>query len=156
MHGRNLRKAKGIDDKGWIVGNCIHSEDAEDNWETIIIPTRNSNMFTKGGTNGTLSFERWHRVDDSTICQCTGLLDKNDKLIWENDIVARIIFGEKITGVVVWVDAGFTGFMLKVKKADKIIFYPMGRGQHDDDENAQCGDEVIGNVFDNPELLEVL
>ena len=28
-----------------------------------------------------------HEVDQSTICQCTGLKDKNGKLIWENDVV---------------------------------------------------------------------
>ena len=27
-------------------------------------------------------------IDQSTICQCTGLKDKNGKLIWENDVVA--------------------------------------------------------------------
>ena len=31
----------------------------------------------------------WYEVDPSTICQCTGLRDKNGKLIWENDICDR-------------------------------------------------------------------
>ena len=26
-------------------------------------------------------------IDKSTICQCTGLKDENDNLIWENDIL---------------------------------------------------------------------
>ena len=30
-----------------------------------------------------------HEVEPSTICQCTGLKDKNGNLIWENDIVRR-------------------------------------------------------------------
>lgn len=35
----------------------------------------------------TISGSCFCEVDKSTICQCTGLKDKNGKLIWENDIV---------------------------------------------------------------------
>lgn len=42
---------------------------------------------------------------------------------------------------------------MKVKWPGGASFYPIGRGQYDDDEGDLCGDVVIGNVFDNPELL---
>lgn len=89
MEDRYLFKAKRIDNGEWVQGNLIQSCDATDGWETIIIPIKNSNMFTKHikRNYGNLGFENWYRVDQSTICQCTGLKDKNGKLIWENDIV---------------------------------------------------------------------
>ena len=78
-------------------------------------------------------------VDPSTICQCTGLKDKNGKLIWENDIV-------KINGVVYicfWNESNFEwGF--KNNAEDFGVAYVSS-----DEIN------VIGSVIDNPELLEV-
>lgn len=101
-------------------------------------------------------------VEPSTICQCTGLRDKNGKLIWENDIVKFEDCGEE----------GYEykeGFDFENKAR---VEFTEGRwsltdflsdnsavidGMYDHEEFmdlwGEC--EVIGNIFDNPELLEV-
>lgn len=47
MNDRYLFKAKRVDNGEWVQGNLILSNDAEDGYRAIIIPTNNSNMFTK-------------------------------------------------------------------------------------------------------------
>ena len=84
-------------------------------------------------------------VDPSTICQCTGLKDKNGKLIWENDICNYYNPEDKDgigiikNGYVLWIDG-----TISMRHKMTPLFY------------LQCKDEweVIGNIFDNPELLE--
>lgn len=83
----------------------------------------------------------------STICQCTGLKDKKGKLIWENDILSGHIddeFPEDETRKrVVWHENGWC------TNETGCDYY---EGLDDfDSENF----EVIGNMIDNPELLEV-
>ena len=77
-------------------------------------------------------------IDENTICQYTGLTDKNGRKIWENDIVLEVQPCKRTFKITYDVDAFcFDGneIMLRVRNArDKV--------------------EVIGNVFDNPELLE--
>ena len=80
-------------------------------------------------------------VDPSTICQCTGLRDENGKLIWENDII-KCRLGKAI---VLWDEAEW-----KIKKHDDFIWYKDLYYWVISARNA----EVIGNIFDNPELLE--
>lgn len=77
----------GLITENGVQGNLIRSSDAEDGYEAIIIPTNDSNMYTKGWSIGDLGFENWHKVNETTICRCTGLNDKHCNLIWENDIL---------------------------------------------------------------------
>lgn len=73
-------------------------------------------------------------IIQNTICQCTGLRDKNGKLIWENDIMKYQWDGETRIDVVKYEPP-----MFSYKNVIRWNLYQ---------------DEVIGNVFDNPELLE--
>lgn len=80
-----------------------------------------------------------------TICQSTGLRDKNCKLIWENDIVNCLT--EECCGYIGWNESE-AGFYFNVLLED-------GRFEEEHIYDYQDGIEVIGNIFDNPELLEV-
>ena len=80
-------------------------------------------------------------IDDSTICQCTGIKDKHGKLIFENDIVRC---GKNCT--VTWCDT-FASWRLNTSGWMYSHFF----GEACKPEDV----EIVGNIFDNPELLEV-
>lgn len=86
-------------------------------------------------------------IEEETICQCTGLKDKNGKLIWENDILSGHIddeFPEDETRKrVVWHENGWCTNEPGCDYYEKLDDF--------DSENF----EVIGNMIDSPELLEV-
>lgn len=87
-------------------------------------------------------------VDPTTICQCTGLKDKNGKLIWENDIASYsdLITGDKKIICIEW-NKMQASFVRKYRS-------PMGLQYIYIDEYIASRMEIIGNIFDNPELLE--
>lgn len=86
-------------------------------------------------------------VDPETICQYTGLTDKNGKKIWEGDILEGHLddkFPEDVTREkVIWHE---NGWKTEESRCDDKAYL-----DEFDTENF----EVVGNVFDNPELLEV-
>ena len=88
-----------------------------------------------------------YKIDEKTICQCTGLRDKNGKLIWENDILSGHLdadFPEDETRIrVVWYENGWCTNETGCVDYEKL----------DDFDSEHF--EVIGNTIDNPELLEV-
>lgn len=155
MENRYLFRAKRTDTGEWVQGNLIQSCDATDGWESIIIPVKNSNMFTKhiGHGYGNLGFENWYRVNPSTICRCTELKDKNGKLIWENDIVdGHIKRGAAFLNCLVLWNESKARFDVRAKGCN----FPMTLDEVTGDISVGGLDyEVVGNKFDNPELLEV-
>ncbi len=86
-------------------------------------------------------------VDPSTICQCTGLKDKNGNLIWENDIIKAWSQGTCAKGKIKQRIDGTWIMYPAWQKGEMWYLFP--------DNNGETTVEVIGNVFDNPELLEV-
>ncbi len=86
-------------------------------------------------------------IDPETLCQYTGLTNKNGKKIWENDILCGHLdeeYPENITyEKVFWDVSGFC-----TKEECSVDIEPL-------DEWDEQYFEVCGNVFDNPELLEV-
>ncbi len=163
MKNRDLYRGKRLDNGEWVEGNIIKSGDAEEGWEAIIIPTMNSNMFTKHEPNELLGFENWFRIDPSTICKCTGLKDKNGKLIWENDIVKFEDYGEEQgpeykEGYEYENNARVEfaeGRWSLTDFADDNSAVMDAMNDHAEFMELWSNSEVIGNKFDNPELLEM-
>lgn len=123
MNDRYLFRAKRTDSGEWVEGDLVHS-----------VYKINDICVGKYGSDVGL-----HQVDESTICQCTGIKDKNGKLIWENDIVScsgnlKVSWNKKYSGYCLekegWAYQHFFGEACE-----------------------PCDCEVIGNIFDNPMLV---
>lgn len=87
------------------------------------------------------------QIDPETLCQYTGLTDKNGKKIWENDIVQAWSEGSNAIGKVIRRVDGLYIMYPAYQKKEFWGLYP--------NKNGKTTVEVIGNIFDNEELFEV-
>lgn len=140
-----LFKAKRMDNGEWLEGFVFETND-------------NSYIAYNGQFDDDLFLSPSNifiRVDKNTICQYTGLTDKNGKKIWENDVVKKHFYtdydayanSEEYVGKVEYLD--FAWCITFEENKHKCV-YPIFMAVEFKDAEYY---EVIGNIFDNPELL---
>ena len=140
MQDRFLSRGKRIDNGEWVEGYYVKGLDIHDK-EVHMIFEPGTIFYSSGETDG------WVEVEASTICQCTGSKDKNGKLIWENDIVRD----EQGNFYKAFWQNNYYQFSWVCVKTDVFLI-----GTKWDLWSIKSFEiEVIGNKFDNPELLEV-
>ena len=131
-----LFKAKRVDNGEWVVGQyvntCYPGNDKETGHFIVVYPNE------------------YHEIYTSTICQFTGFYDKNGNRIWDNDIVntnsnvrAQIKFGLYSNG------------FSKRKHNQGFYMDFMDKEYYRHELGYWAGKSVvIGNIFDNKELLQ--
>ena len=158
MEDRYFFKAKRLDNREWVQGYLIYSFTG-----VPIIVTEYDHI---------LMLVTRYEVDMKTICQCTGLKDKNGKLIWENDIVDFLghkgivkyecgSFGVAYRECIDWEEiesnicpvTGCDNALYACENDNFISLWEIYWNFNDEDNSVNTV-EVIGNIFDNPELLE--
>lgn len=157
-----LSKAKQIDNGEWIEGSLIDL-DIDSGYCYIVPPYKKASILPIIF----LITDRMKLVDPETLCRFTGLCDKNGNKIWKNDILmchgnpkdlVKAAFGEFgvrniETGSIV---DKVVGWHYEVVPTDTIsrcepFCWPMPLTEYYID---RCEMEVVGNIFDNPELLQ--
>ena len=155
MEDRYLFKAKRLDTHDWILG--------------FLSMHKTGKYFIRPIGGSASSSEE---VEKNTICQCTGLKDKNGKLIWENDIADFLghkgtikfecgSFGIAFREIIDWeeIEANICSITgcdnpLYACENDNFISLWEIMWNFNDIEDSIETIEVIGNIFDNKESLE--
>lgn len=109
-----------------------------DNWEWVYgdsMKTQRSTLIVEEFEDDgfRVSIKTGYIVSPESVGQWTGLVDRHGKEIFEGDVVSNGVF----KGTVEFTDGGYYPFSSSMG-----TFYP-----------DECG--VIGNIHDNPKLMEV-
>ena len=151
MSNRYLYRAKRTDNGEWIVGSLIQTPYLGSIRSWISSEQEDKARLREISSNQAVW--RAFEVRTNTICQCTAMPDKNRKIAYEHDIIKTPVGNAKIA----WscsqnptdnhINVGFEVVFLDATANDNYrhdLVYWIEKS------------EVIGSVFDNPELLEVV
>lgn len=151
----NLFKAKRKDNGKWIEGYYQKRYDLLGNEEHLIFHADSYNVW------------EYAEIDPETLCWSTGRCDKNGKKIWKNDILmchgnpeelVKAAFGEFgvrnfETGTIVDKVIGWHYEIIPTDTVSRCEPFcwsmPLTKDYID-----RCEMKVVGNIFDNPELLQ--
>lgn len=157
MEDRCLFRAKRIDNGEWVQGYIVkYGYTGREKY--YIVPDYASDLYAI-------------LIDKSTIYQCTGLKDRNGRLIWENDIVnfldhKEIVkyecgsFGIAFESPIDWEE--IQSNIMRVTGCENILYACENDNfislweiywNFNDEDNCLNTVEVIGNIFDNPETI---
>lgn len=129
-----LFKAKRKDNSKWIKGYYQKRYDLLSNEEHLIFHADSYNVW------------EYAEIIPETVCQFTGLCDKNGKKIWENDILMANLdesYPEDVTyKTVEW---NINGWGTRENGSMDREYLDKFDLEHF---------EVVGNIFDNKELLQ--
>lgn len=142
LQEKTLFRGKRVIDGEWVTGNYV-------------------NCYRPGTNKTTRHFiveypgEYFDEIYTSTVGQYTGLNDRNGKRIFDGDIIQAHLdeqYPENVTtGVVGWGTDPHLGWFVEESHAEC-------RGIGAPDPLGECDIEnweVVGNIYDNPELMEV-
>lgn len=116
----------------WVYGSLANFRNIRNELYTAIIPAE----------DGENQIRKMTRVDPDTLGECVSMCDKNGKLIFEGDIIEQVYLGVKHRFTIVYSQASFAWG----QKNNNGLTGRLAKG---------IGTlEIIGNIYDNPELLE--
>lgn len=135
-------RGKDLDTNEWVYGDLLRAIDYD--------PDTRKGVFTKGyiihekGDENTNYVCRSVDIDPNTVGQFIGVYDKNGKEVYEGDIVDCWSEGRHCTnGIVKWMQN-------RIWIASIWDIWNLMPNKNGIDE----GLIVVGNIYDNPELLE--
>lgn len=147
-----LFKAKRIDNGEWVEGYVVRKHGLYFIYDIVNSESCRQNIY---------------EIDPETLCRFTGRCDKNGKKVWENDILmghgnpedlAKAVFGEfgvrdVETGSIVDKVVGWHYEIIPtdaISRCEPFCYsMPLTKDYID-----RCEMEVVGSIFDNPELAK--